>query len=39
MEAEGHLNQAGGAIRQKAGEAGRKVSDALDADKDRDRDL
>ena len=39
LEAEGHLNQAGGTIRQKAGETGRKVSDALDDDPDRDRDV
>jgi uncharacterized protein YjbJ (UPF0337 family) len=35
LEAEGHLNQAGGKIREKAGEAGRNVADALDPDKDR----
>jgi uncharacterized protein YjbJ (UPF0337 family) len=37
LEADGHLNQAGGAVREKAGEAGRKVADALDDDRDRDR--
>lgn len=38
LEARGHLNQAGGDIRKGAANVGRKVSDALDADKDRDRD-
>jgi uncharacterized protein YjbJ (UPF0337 family) len=35
LEAEGHLNQAGGKVREKLGEAGRNVADALDPDKDR----
>jgi uncharacterized protein YjbJ (UPF0337 family) len=40
LEAEGNLNQAGGRVREKLGETGRKVSDALDPnapEKDRDR--
>jgi uncharacterized protein YjbJ (UPF0337 family) len=35
MEAEGNLNQAGGRVREKMGEAGRNVADALDPDRDR----
>lgn len=35
LEAEGNLNQVGGAVREKTGQAGRKVADALDDDKDR----
>jgi uncharacterized protein YjbJ (UPF0337 family) len=34
-EAEGNLNQAGGRVREKLGETGRKVADALDPDADR----
>jgi uncharacterized protein YjbJ (UPF0337 family) len=37
LEAEGNLNQAGGRIREKVGEAGRNVADALDPAVDRDR--
>ena len=37
LEATGNLNQAGGKIREKAGEAGRKVADALDDTDDRNR--
>jgi uncharacterized protein YjbJ (UPF0337 family) len=36
LEARGDLNQVGGKVREKLGEAGRKVSDALDPDKNRD---
>ena len=32
LEADGNLNQAGGKVREKLGEAGRKVADALDPD-------
>jgi uncharacterized protein YjbJ (UPF0337 family) len=39
LEAEGHLNQAGGKIREKVGEGGRGVADALDRNRDRDSDL
>jgi uncharacterized protein YjbJ (UPF0337 family) len=35
LEAEGNLNQAGGKVREKLGEAGRNVADALDPDRDR----
>jgi uncharacterized protein YjbJ (UPF0337 family) len=35
MEAEGNLNQAGGRVREKLGEAGQDVADALDPDRDR----
>ena len=35
LEAEGHLNQAGGKVSEKVGEAGRNVADALDPDRDR----
>jgi uncharacterized protein YjbJ (UPF0337 family) len=35
LEAEGHLNQAGGKVREKLGETGRNVADALDRDRDR----
>jgi uncharacterized protein YjbJ (UPF0337 family) len=35
MEAEGNLNQAGGRVREKLGETGRDVADALDPDRDR----
>ena len=35
LEAEGHLNQAGGKVREKLGETGRNVADALDPNKDR----
>jgi uncharacterized protein YjbJ (UPF0337 family) len=35
LEAEGHLNQAGGKVREKLGEAGRDVADALDPKRDR----
>ena len=35
LEAEGHLNQAGGKVREKVGEAGANVADALDPDRDR----
>jgi uncharacterized protein YjbJ (UPF0337 family) len=38
LEAEGNLNQAGGRVREKLGETGRNVADALDPDADRDRD-
>ena len=34
LEAEGNLNQAGGRVREKLGEGGRKVADALDPDAD-----
>ena len=37
MEAEGNLNQAGGRVREKLGETGRNVADALDPDRDRER--
>jgi uncharacterized protein YjbJ (UPF0337 family) len=40
-EAEGNLNQAAGRVREKVGETGRKVADALDpdaTDHDRERD-
>jgi uncharacterized protein YjbJ (UPF0337 family) len=37
LEAEGNLNQAGGRVREKLGETGGKVADALDPDNDRDR--
>jgi uncharacterized protein YjbJ (UPF0337 family) len=37
LEAEGNLNQVGGRIREKAGEAGTKVADTLDPDAERDR--
>ena len=33
LEADGHLNQAGGRVREKMGEAGRNVADTLDPDK------
>jgi uncharacterized protein YjbJ (UPF0337 family) len=36
LEAEGNLNQAGGRVREKVGETGRKVADALDPDRDSD---
>ena len=36
LEADGNLNQAGGRVREKLGEAGRKTADALDPD-DSDR--
>lgn len=36
LEADGNLNQAGGRVREKLGETGRKVADALDPD-DNDR--
>src|SRR5687768_10298261 len=32
LEADGNLNQAGGRVREKLGETGRKVADALDPD-------
>jgi uncharacterized protein YjbJ (UPF0337 family) len=35
LEAEGNLNQAGGRVREKLGETGRNVADALDPDRDR----
>ena len=35
LEAEGNLNQAGGRVREKMGEAGRNVADALDPDRDK----
>jgi uncharacterized protein YjbJ (UPF0337 family) len=41
LEADGNLNQAGGRVREKLGETGRKVADALDPDThdhDRERD-
>lgn len=38
LEADGNLNQAGGRVREKLGEAGRKTADALDPDKSK-RDL
>lgn len=38
LEAEGNLNQAGGRVREKVGEAGRDVADALDPDVKTDRD-
>jgi uncharacterized protein YjbJ (UPF0337 family) len=34
LEAEGNLNQAGGKVREKVGEAGRNVADTLDPDRD-----
>jgi uncharacterized protein YjbJ (UPF0337 family) len=38
LEAEGNLNQAGGRVREKLGETGRNVADALDPDaNDHDR--
>ena len=37
LKAKGHLNQAGGRIREKVGETGRDVADALDPAVDRDR--
>lgn len=37
LEARGHLNQAGGKVREKAGELGQDVADALDRDRDADR--
>jgi uncharacterized protein YjbJ (UPF0337 family) len=35
LEGEGHLNQAGGKVREKVGETGRNVADTLDPDRDR----
>ena len=35
-EAKGNLNQAAGKIREKVGEAGRNVADAIDRDNERD---
>jgi uncharacterized protein YjbJ (UPF0337 family) len=37
MRARGELNQAGGHIRSRAGEAGRKMSDAISREKSRRR--
>jgi uncharacterized protein YjbJ (UPF0337 family) len=34
LEADGNLNQAGGRVREKLGEAGQDVADALDPDRD-----
>lgn len=36
LEADGNLNQAGGRVREKLGETGRKAADALDPDRDSD---
>jgi uncharacterized protein YjbJ (UPF0337 family) len=35
MEADGHLNQAGGKIREKVGEAGQDVADVIDRNRDK----
>jgi uncharacterized protein YjbJ (UPF0337 family) len=37
LEAEGNLDQAGGRVREKLGETGQNVADALDPDADPDR--
>ena len=39
LEVKGNLNQAAGKVREKAGEVGRKVADALEPDDKTDRDL
>jgi uncharacterized protein YjbJ (UPF0337 family) len=36
LEAKGDLNQVGGKVREKLGETGRRVANAIDNDKDRD---
>ena len=38
LRARGELNQVGGHIRSRAGEAGRKISEALDRERSRERD-
>jgi uncharacterized protein YjbJ (UPF0337 family) len=38
MRARGEMNQVGGHIRSRVGEAGRKISDAIEREKSRDRD-
>jgi uncharacterized protein YjbJ (UPF0337 family) len=37
LRARGDLNQAGGEVRRRVGEAGRKISDAIERDRVRDR--
>jgi uncharacterized protein YjbJ (UPF0337 family) len=39
MRARGEVNQVGGHVRSRVGEAGRKISGAIERERDRDRDL
>jgi uncharacterized protein YjbJ (UPF0337 family) len=39
MRARGEVNQVGGHVRSRVGEAGRKISGAIERERDRERDL